>query len=352
MSPYLSRRRRKFPSGVTALKEARSNGTVHNGLKIINVASVPQRSPFRYPGGKTWLVPYVRRWLAARRPRPAELIEPFAGGAIVGLTAAFEHLTDEVTLIEKDEDVAAVWHTIFNTNHGNWLARRILEFELTPERVRAELDVPRYRLSLRDRAFKTILRNRVQRGGILAQGAGLMKDGENGHGLASRWYPETLYKRIAAILEIKRSITFEEGDGLHVIHENADRADVAFFIDPPYTVAGRRLYTHSQIDHEALFAMVARVAGDFLMTYDNAAEIRALAKTHGFDTRGVPMKSTHHAEMTELLIGRDLANSGRVCAADQIPLDERYQVLPMGVVSHCGSITWHVSLGGEIPYGE
>jgi DNA adenine methylase len=31
--------------------------------KIVNVASVPQRSPFRYPGGKTWLVPRVRRWL-------------------------------------------------------------------------------------------------------------------------------------------------------------------------------------------------------------------------------------------------------------------------------------------------
>jgi DNA adenine methylase len=29
--------------------------------KIVNVASVPQRSPFRYPGGKTWLVPIVRQ---------------------------------------------------------------------------------------------------------------------------------------------------------------------------------------------------------------------------------------------------------------------------------------------------
>ena len=25
---------------------------------IVNVASVPQRSPFRYPGGKTWLIPF------------------------------------------------------------------------------------------------------------------------------------------------------------------------------------------------------------------------------------------------------------------------------------------------------
>jgi len=26
-------------------------------MPIVNVAMVPQRSPFRYPGGKTWLIP-------------------------------------------------------------------------------------------------------------------------------------------------------------------------------------------------------------------------------------------------------------------------------------------------------
>ena len=26
---------------------------------VINVSAVPHRSPFRYPGGKTWLVPYT-----------------------------------------------------------------------------------------------------------------------------------------------------------------------------------------------------------------------------------------------------------------------------------------------------
>lgn len=32
---------------------------------VVNVASVPQRSPFRYPGGKTWLVPTARRWFSS-----------------------------------------------------------------------------------------------------------------------------------------------------------------------------------------------------------------------------------------------------------------------------------------------
>src|SRR3954453_16467871 len=46
----------------------------------VNVASVPQRSPFRYPGGKTWLVPYIRSWLTSKKAVPCILVEPFAGG--------------------------------------------------------------------------------------------------------------------------------------------------------------------------------------------------------------------------------------------------------------------------------
>lgn len=85
----------------------------------------------------------------------------------------------------------------------------------------------------------------------------------------------------------------------------------AFFIDPPYTAggksAGSRLYTHSIIDHDRLFAACAELQGDFLMTYDNADEVVSLARKYDFETRPVAMKNTHHAEMKELLIGRNLS---------------------------------------------
>ena len=42
------------------------------------------------------------------------------------------------------------------------------------------------------------------------------------------------------------------------------------------------------------------------MSYDNTAEIKALAERFGFQAKPVAMKSTHHAKMTELLIGRNL----------------------------------------------
>ena len=42
------------------------------------------------------------------------------------------------------------------------------------------------------------------------------------------------------------------------------------------------------------------------MTYDNADEVRSLAKQYDFDVELVAMKNTHHAEMKELLLGRNL----------------------------------------------
>ncbi len=109
---------------------------------------------------------------------------------------------------------------------------------------------------------------------------------------------------------MKGRIKFIEGDGVEIIRQNAPKRDAIFFLDPPYTAggkrAGSRLYMHSEIDHEGLFKMMRSVAGDFLMTYDDAENVRELAKKNGLDFELVAMKSTHHAEMTELLIGRDL----------------------------------------------
>ena len=102
-------------------------------------------------------------------------------------------------------------------------------------------------------------------------------------------------------------MTFVEGDGFDLIAEHKADAEAAFYIDPPYTLAARRLYKVWQIEHSRLFAAMAECKGDFLMSYDNTAEIAKLAKKHGFERHPIAMKNTHHAKMTELLIGRDMS---------------------------------------------
>jgi DNA adenine methylase len=277
-------------------------------LKPINVASVPQRSVFRYPGGKTWLVPQVRKWLLSLPQKPKLLIEPFAGGGIVSLTAVFESLAEKVLLVELDNEVASVWETIC-AGDAEWLARRIEQFNMSLETAKEIISsCPDSR---RDIAFKTIVKNRTFHGGILAAGSTFLKNGENGKGVLSRWYAGTIAKRIREIDAFKDRIEFVHGDAFQVINKYAKRKTAVWFIDPPYTAggkrAGSRLYTHSKIDHEKLFSLMEGIEGDFLITYDNADEVKALAEKHKFQTKCIPMKGTHHAEMTELLIGKHLS---------------------------------------------
>ncbi len=271
---------------------------------IINVASVPKRSVFRYPGGKTWLVPHIRRWIRSLPRAPEIFIEPFAGGGIVGLTIAFESLAPRVLLIEKDADVAAVWRVMLG-GQAAVLANRVRSFELSRKTALAVLTSrPR---TLLDRAFVTLLRNRVQHGGIMAPGASLMRDGENGKGIQSRWYAETLARRIEAIAGIRDRISFQQTDAFTALQIYKHAANAAFFIDPPYMVAGRRLYRHCDVDHRQLFRLAAQVRGAVLMTYDDTPEVSRWAGEYGLQIKYVAMKSRQHTEKLEAVIGNDLA---------------------------------------------
>lgn len=280
--------------------------------QVVNVASVPQRSPFRYPGGKTWLIPTVREWLRQDNSKK-NLIEPFAGGGIVSLTAAFENLADHIIMVELDEEVAAVWEIILN-GKNEWLADRILNFELSHENVNKELSNPNK--EIKDVAFCTILKNRVFHGGIIAKGSGMLKNGENGKGIASRWYPKTLADRIRAINFIKHKIQFLQTDAFKVIEQNSDNRNAYFFIDPPYTIAGRRLYTYFDIDHEQLFYLTSKIQGKFMLTYDDTEEIRALANKYQLAFRTIPMKTTHHLEKNEIIISDNFDWWTRTTAAN------------------------------------
>jgi len=275
-----------------------------SAIPAVNVAAVPQRSPLRYPGGKTWLIPHVRAWLERISPAPRLLVEPFAGGGIVSLTAVMEDLTDRCLMAELDHDVAAFWHAALR--HGPELCEKVRRFKSTREAVD--------RLSRRrpadvlEHGFRTLVLNRTRRGGILAPGAALSRAGENGKGVASRWYPDTLVKRLRKIAECADRISFCETDGMRFLEtllENC-RRDAAVFVDPPYTAggkrAGQRLYAHAELDHARLFEMLAASRLNFLMTYDRSAEILSLVREHGFHAVQVVMKNTHHGLIPELVI--------------------------------------------------
>jgi DNA adenine methylase len=275
---------------------------------VVNVASVPQRSPFRYPGGKTWLVPTIRHWLNSLDKKPTKFIEPFAGGGIISLTVAFEDLAKKVVMVELDEQVAAVWKTIFKGD-VDWLIKEILDFDLNYESV--EFIISQKTRKREHIAFQTILKNRIYHGGIMAHGSGMIKYGENGKGIASRWYPQTLARRIGEMKKIRDKLLFMKADGFEIIKKFINNENTAFYLDPPYTAdgkkAGTRLYNYYEVDHDLLFSLCSKIKGRFLMTYDISDKVVALAKKHHFQVLPIAMKNTHHMKMTELLISKDLS---------------------------------------------
>ena len=281
-----------------------------SSILAANVATIPQRSPLRYPGGKTWLIPHVRAWLQADAPwwggntPDAMLVEPFAGGGIVSLTAVMEGLCSQAVMVDWDRDVSAFWRVALE--HTDDLIARVLAFEPTRENIE-ELPAD----TLIDYGFRTLVLNRTRRGGVLAPGAALTRNGENGHGVASRWYPDTLVCRLQEIAEHAERLLFLEGNGVRLMEIFLEPdCEARFFIDPPYTAtggkqAGSRLYVHNAVDHARIFRALAESGADFLMTYDCSDEIVGLVQEHGFHGVLVEMKNTHHARIPELVITRN-----------------------------------------------
>lgn len=272
-------------------------------IPAANVSSVPQRSPLRYPGGKTWLVPHIRAWLDSQVPL---LIEPFAGGGIVSLTAVMEMLAEQALMVELDRNVSSFWRAALE--HSDELIERIRSLKLNRARIEDYiLDTPK---NVVDDGFRTLVLNRTRRAGILAPGAALIKRGENNAGVSSRWYPETLIKRLKEIAKHSDRLRFCEGDGVEQLELQCEKPNAAFFIDPPYTAkdgkrAGIRLYTHNTVDHLRIFEILADSGANFMMTYECSPEITSLVRRHGFQGAIVEIKTSHHRRIPELIITRD-----------------------------------------------
>ena len=205
-------------------------------------------------------------------------------------------------MVEKDESVSALWRVILHDSE--WLIEQIRGFVPNAGNVKRLLATQER--DDRTTAFRTLVRNRTNYGGILAAGASIVRAGENGRGVASRWYPQTLARRIAAISAMTPRLTVEQGDGMDEIQRRRGCRRTVFFIDPPYTAAGkragRRLYDHCEVEHDLLFERAASLDGIVVMTYDESDAVRRMARRHGLHVTAVAMKNGHHERLRELII--------------------------------------------------
>lgn len=245
----------------------------------------------RYPGGKAWLLPMLRSFVRVERPKI--FIEPYAGGATIGLSLLHQDLVDELVMVERDPRVCALWRRALQDPA---FADEVRTFRCSRPNVEDVAVHPE-----RDLAMWTLVKNRCGFGGMLD--AGLLNKRDE-RGIKSRWNAANLYYALRQVRALSGRITLIEGDGIQSLRKLNSVANAAF-IDPPYPgndSPGRRLYRYHKVDHAGLFAVLSSWRGRWCASYEDHAEVVAMAKAHEFKYTRVAMRTRSQKRKRELLI--------------------------------------------------
>jgi len=262
-------------------------------------------SPLRYPGGKSQLASFVIELMRANDLFGAAYVEPFAGGAGIAWKLLFDGYASEVWINDIDPAIHAFWYCVLNRTDE--LCTKIEETSVSIEEWHRQREI---QTSARAQSlalgFSTFFLNRTNRSGILKAGVigGLAQAGE--WKLDCRFRKKNLIEKIRRIALYKDQITLTREDASTYLSSIAKSLPRHAFIniDPPYYQKGPELYCsfYKHADHKHLAQTIRKLRRPWMLTYDNAPEIRTLYE-------GLPIATkelTYYAQIkkigTELLI--------------------------------------------------
>lgn len=270
--------------GFTYFKEARSNShhfsvifekkALINSENPIKVNFHTHTSPLRWPGGKSKFIgPILSR---CRSENMVNFVEPFAGGASVGLSLLLAGKIEELFLNDLDYGVYSLFQVIKDCP---WmLIDKIEKFVPSKEAYKKAQKMLKNKykeLDMLEAAWNLLIVNRLAFSGIAK--ANCMSNP------AARWNADTLKRRIMNIHSHSKHLHVSCMDACDFIEEMYWKPNTTLFIDPPYKSAGEKLYMeyYKEDDHERLAFLLDELykgmpGADMLLTYDDSDFIKSL----------------------------------------------------------------------------
>ncbi len=236
---------------------------------------MPFYSPLRYPGGKRRLTAAVTQLLDANSLKDITYVEPFAGGAAIGLALLLEEYASTIHINDLSRPVYAFWHTVLHDSRA--LCQRIVGAKLTVSEWKEQRKVYEDRESaqLDDLGFAALYLNRTNRSGIIDGGVIGGLEQKAMWGIGARFNPQDLITRIRRIARYASRIHLYQSEAQHFITTTVPELgrNVFAFCDPPYIQNGDGLYLNEYTleDHRALESKIERIEAPWLVTYDAAA---------------------------------------------------------------------------------
>lgn len=208
-------------------------------------------------------------------------VEPYAGGASVGLALLLSGYVGKIVINDIDPHVHAFWHSVLYRTDD--FCRLIEKTPVTLSSWREQWEIYRApsRYGQLRKGFAFFYLNRTNRSGILNGGVigGLRQKGK--WKVDARFNKQALIERIQRIALHRRQISLHNMDAVELIRElkkKLPRKTLIYF-DPPYYVKGKDLYLNffEHSDHERIVAEIKTLRHlRWIVTYDNVKPIRRL----------------------------------------------------------------------------
>jgi DNA adenine methylase len=239
-------------------------------------------SPLRYPGGKGSVANFIKLVFIENDLIGADYVEPYAGGASVGLSLLVEGYADHIHINDLDPAVFAFWNAVLGDTER--LCARISDTEVSVDEwfrqraVQASLSPDTF-----DLAFSTFFMNRTNRSGIITGG---IIGGRNQDGpwrLDARYNRDDLIRRIRKIARFSSRISLSRLDALDFLTTwFSDTAPKSFiYLDPPYYKKGSDLYRnhYGPGDHIAVAKATRKLRVPWIVSYDADPNVIALYRS-------------------------------------------------------------------------
>jgi len=242
-------------------------------------------SPLRYPGGKAKVADFFKTVVKDNILYDAVYVEPYAGGAAVGLALLFNEYVSKIVINDIDPSIYAFWHSVLNRTDK--FCDLIAKTPVTVKTWLSQREVLRHRTnhSRFEVGFAAFFLNRTNRSGILNGGVIGGLDQTGPWKIDARYNKAALVERIQRVASYRDRIELHNSDAVKLIKSlrKSLPKKTLFYFDPPYYVKGQDLYRnfYGPEDHKEIAEAIATLKEHrWIVTYDNVPAIRRLYSRH------------------------------------------------------------------------